>query len=238
MSFLGTITSIAKPFAALNPIIPFATAAASLLGGERRNAAQSDAANAQMAFQSDMSGSSYQRAVQDMKLAGLNPMLAYSQGGASTPVGAMPQFQDSISSAIQSGVGAMTGHASAEEAWSRITLNTAQLDVVDQTVDKIKQEIANLKSDDERIKATVLMLSEQTKLFKQQGNTAAASEKMMYETAKQLVEQTKLLKYDVDAASKLGNIGREFGQLKPVVDVLIQILQATRPRGGGITINK
>ena len=42
-----------------------------------------------MDFQREMSSTSYQRAVEDLKQAGLSPMLAYHQGGASTPSGAM-----------------------------------------------------------------------------------------------------------------------------------------------------
>lgn len=47
------------------------------------------AAGTQMDFQERMRNSAYQSAMADMKAAGLNPMLAYQQGGASTPGGAM-----------------------------------------------------------------------------------------------------------------------------------------------------
>lgn len=54
----------------------------------------------QMAFQKEMSSTAYQRGVKDMQAAGLNPMLAYSQGGASSPMGSMPQVQNAVATGM------------------------------------------------------------------------------------------------------------------------------------------
>lgn len=72
----------------------------------RRDAHLSElAAKSQRSWEEQMSSTAYRRAMKDMKLAGLNPILAYKQGGASTPQGATGQVGfGSIGPGIQAGI--------------------------------------------------------------------------------------------------------------------------------------
>ncbi len=80
-------------------------AVASLLGARGQNKRQRKMAREQMAFQERMSSTAYQRSTADMKAAGLNPMLAFEQGGASSPGGAQAQQQNVIEPAVSSAKG-------------------------------------------------------------------------------------------------------------------------------------
>lgn len=117
----------------IDPVQGLVSGGLSLLGGTATNKNNWDIANAANAtnaaianstnqfnadqaqknrdFQERMRQTQYQTTVQDLMAAGLNPMLAYSQGGAGTPSGSAatgvsatthaPQMSNAIGSAVQ-----------------------------------------------------------------------------------------------------------------------------------------
>lgn len=129
-------------------ILPAVSAVASFIGGERRNKAQEDMANQQMAFQQTMSDTAHRREVEDLKAAGLNPMLTGKYGGSSTPQGAMASVEDTLSPAVNSGVAAYQtranvnllkaqaekAEAEAEESRTRAGVNRTQVPFIMQQI--------------------------------------------------------------------------------------------------------
>jgi len=101
----------------------------SFFGQQQANQANAEMARQQMEFQERMSGTSYQRAVTDMIAAGLNPMLAYSQGGASTPSGQTAVAQSALGAAANSATQAANAIADINLKATQASTNASQEDL-------------------------------------------------------------------------------------------------------------
>lgn len=104
-----------------------------LVGAQTANSQNWSNENALMGIQEQSSNTAYQRAVKDMTAAGINPMLAAQNGGASTVSGQNPTMSNALG---EGAAGLMAG------------VNTAmQAQLTDANIGKVKADTATSLAD-------------------------------------------------------------------------------------------
>lgn len=138
----------------------FASGIISGIGGWLAQDKTDERLERQMKFQERMSSTAYQRAMADMKKAGLNPMLAYSQGGASAPAGASSPAQDFLTPAV----------STAQQA-KRLN---AEVKNMEETNKNIAEQNKNLRAERARIGSTIKNVDANTRILDQTLGRAVA----------------------------------------------------------------
>lgn len=152
-------------------------------GNERTNSANQAIAREQMDFQERMSNTSYQRAVADLSAAGLNPMLAYSNGGASSPPGASAVMTNSADAAVR--------------ARGTTDLLEAQEDKLRADTDLARQGAITSAAQQANIDADTLSKLEMPQLIKAQVLQATSSAQQSQQMIKNLQAEIERIQQDV-----------------------------------------
>jgi len=123
LSSLGGIASVAGVATGQ----PWLSAAGSALGAMQSQKFNAEQAQIGRDYQTEMANTSFQRRVEDLKAAGLSPMLAYSQGGAAVPSGATASSAANIGeSSASAGSTARQININRDQVLSQIELQDQQ----------------------------------------------------------------------------------------------------------------
>lgn len=133
-------------------------AASGLIGGAFQQQAGKKAAAKQMAFQQDAYKHRYQWQMQDMRAAGLNPILAYSQGPPGGPGGSSYTPQNiGAAAAVGASGGAASAKAAKETSWMERQRRASVDNLYEDTMKKAMEgKYTNILSHNELIKREIL----------------------------------------------------------------------------------
>lgn len=203
---------------AAGPIGGLISGGLGLLGGMQSNKANAREADKNRQFQERMRATQYQTAVADLKAAGLNPMLAYTQGGAGTPSGSQAHAENAVSPAVSSAVAAANALASVGNMIADTTNKEAQTE--------------NIKADTALKYTTEALYGAQKYLTNAQTSSARSRAEVDAETVQAAIAraraEARLRQLEIpekEQSAKFwgglaGDFGKYIGPIKVILDIL------------------
>jgi len=212
-----------------------------ILGGIFDNSAAADRQEAAQSFSAQQYATRYQTQVADLKAAGLNPMLAYTQAPGNSPGGVVSTPGNQYSGAVDTLLQAKLNSAQVANVMADTENKKASADLIEAQAEnqrasaaqarssvgrieadtaKIIEETKNVPVEGQRLKYAIQLLAEQAAKAAQEGETQVSIRKEIEAKIAKLKSETSLLKFDIDAAESLGNLGRTSREAKIVLDVI------------------
>ncbi len=185
----------------------------SFIGTQQTNQKNWDIAQSNNQFSAEQFARRYQTTVADMQAAGLNPMLAYSQGGGTPPTASqVAPMQNALGNAVESYNKTKGTSAQSALQQEQIKVADSQAQLNSANTAKVMADAEFVKEQTNKSKAETPLVQQQTKTSEDQARAYQGQATASAAQAAQAYEQVKLI------SQNIGNLKADLQRLEQAND--------------------